>query len=404
MTTFYTPSAEKTMARALADKERAAAEAQRAQTELTRIEAERARAVAAEEFTARRAARVAAQRKARQQEARDRRTALMERLSEVLPAWLLSVLWATVIIAPITLAWQAQQRFAESTLHIDAAWSWLFPLAVEAGAWVCAFEAHRRARRGDVVGALPMWMWVLALIAGGINFAHGWADHDALAGAALLMMSLLGVLLHHIRSTVDHAAANGRTAAELRRAAWRRVRYPRLSFAAASIAVARGDVTGEQAWVAAWVDRYGVGPDSSRRDRRVARLIVTHQREAERDAARNGGLLIVDGAIVTAAVPERQPAEPVADEATPETVTTPEQDAPATGAETVIEQPAETTPDPIAQPKLPPKAHERLEQVRAAITAGELPAVPAASAIAARFGGSTVTARWVRDYLKQEAA
>jgi hypothetical protein len=223
--TFYGTRAERRMAAALAEEKRAAAEARRAETALTLVRVEQARALAGDELDAKRHERAEADKAA----TRARRAEARARLAAWLPEWLLSALWAAVIVAPITLAWQAQRTFAETTLHLDGSVSWLFPLAVEAGAWVCAFEAHRRARRGAPVGALPTWMWLLAGIAAGINLLHGTADHGPVAGVALAAMSLLGVLLHHIRQTADKAAAEGRTEAELRRALWRRVRFPRLS-------------------------------------------------------------------------------------------------------------------------------------------------------------------------------
>ncbi|TWP51246.1 DUF2637 domain-containing protein [Lentzea tibetensis] len=384
-TTFYTGRAERTMAAAMAEQHKAAAEAQRAETALKLVQVQREHALAADELVERRAARRRADRRA----ARAERSARLSGLLARVPDWLLSALWAAVIVSPITLAWRAQQAFAATTLHVPSGWSWLFPLAVEAGAWVCAFEAHRRTRRGAPTGSLLTWMWVLSGIAAGIQLAHASVDYGVVAGVALGAMSLLGVLLHHIRSTVDRAAVEGRTGAELRRAAWRRVRFPRLSWAAASIAAARGgDVTAEQAWTAAWTDRYGVGPDSSRRDRSLARVIVRHQHRADREAARNGGLVIVSGVILPVTVPVLHPAGVSSD----------------VPAVEVPDGPADETETGIVQPELSLKAADLLIKVRGAIAAGELPARPSARAILAAFKGATETASEVRDLLRTEAA
>ncbi|TWP51469.1 DUF2637 domain-containing protein [Lentzea tibetensis] len=384
-TTFYTGRAERTMAAAMAEQHKAAAEAQRAETALRLFQVQREHELAADELAERRAARRRADRRA----ARAERSAQLSRALARVPDWLLSALWAAVIVAPITLAWRAQQAFAVTTLHVPAGWSWLFPLAVEAGAWVCAFEAHRRARRGAPIGSLLTWMWLLSGIAAGIQLGHATTDYGPVAGVALAAMSLLGVLLHHIRSTVDRAAVEGRTSAELRRAAWRRVRFPRLSWAAASIAAARGaGITADQAWTAAWTDRYGVGPDSSRRDRSLARVIVRHQHKADREAARNGGLVIVGGVILPVTVPVLESAGIAA----PPTV------------DTVSEVPADESETGIVQAQLPEKTAQLLIKVRSAVAAGELPARPSASAIRAMFKGASETASDVRDLIRKEAA
>ncbi|NUT91253.1 MAG: DUF2637 domain-containing protein [Saccharothrix sp.] len=388
-TTFYDKRAERLAAAAQAETARAAAEQTRAQTALTLMQVEQTRTLAAVELADRRAARAQQKR----DDARDRRRATRKQIAERLPDWLLSALWATVIVAPITIAWRSQQTWAQTTLHL-ASWGWLFPLAVETGAWVCAFEGHRRARTGDPVGSLHTWMWVLGGVAAGIQVLHNTADHGIVVGLVLAAMSMLGVLLHHVRTTADQHAAHGRTAAQVRRALWRKVRYPRLSWAAAAIHAARTDLDTETAWRAAWVDRYGVGPDSTRRDRRLARVIVRHQRRADRRAAREGALTIVGGIILPVTLPALAP--------TPPSTTAGEDPAPAVDAapDTADTTPVREAETAIVQPKLSPKAAALLPRVQAAIAAGELPARPSARAILARFKGSTETAAEVRDVLK----
>ncbi|WP_433267253.1 hypothetical protein ACQPZF_00955 [Actinosynnema sp. CS-041913] len=381
--TFYDRRAERTAAQAQAVQAQAAAEQTRAQTALTLVQVDQARVQAAADFADRRAR--------REQEARDaaraRRRATRRAVAARLPDWLLSALWATVIVSPITIAWRSQQDFAATTLHLGW-WGWLFPLAVESGAWVCAFEAHRRRRAGLPVGALPTWMWVLGGVAAAIQLLHNATDHGVVVGVVLAAMSLLGVLLHHVRQSADHAAAEGRSGAQLRRALWRRLRYPRLSWAAAAIHAARTDTPVEAAWRAAWVDRYGVGPDSTRRDRRLARVIVRHQRRADRRAAREGALTILGGVIVpvTLTPPDTTAAAGIGEVDPPRAAP----DAP--GGETAIVQREHGS-------GLSAKAAELLPAVQAAITAGDLPARPSARAILARFGGSTKTASEVRDAL-----
>ncbi|WP_248959815.1 hypothetical protein [Sphaerisporangium perillae] len=158
-----------------------------------------------------------------------------------------------------------------------------------------------------------------------MNLWHGWKAYGPQAGVVLALASLLGILLWELTASLAAKAASKRSAAEIRRAAWRRVRYPRLSWAAASIRAARGeDCTTDQAWAAAWIDRYGIGPEASKRDRKLARSILRHQGKADRRTAKDGRLSVVDGAIVgrpqdapvpeVERVPEPEP-DPVAERA-----------------------------------------------------------------------------------------
>ncbi|MGW7537797.1 hypothetical protein [Amycolatopsis sp. NPDC054798] len=204
-----------------------------------------------------------------------------------------ALLWATVIVLPITLAWAAQAQFALTVLHLPAPLNQGFPASVETGAWVCAFEAHRRVRRGDPAGSLPRFMWLLAGVAAVINGSHGWQDGGPAAGIALGAVSLLGVLLHSIRQGLD-VAKNAGLAPGL--ALWRRVRYPRLSLAAASLRAAR-ELDHATAWELAWIDRFGVGPAASRRERRLGRVIVAREIGEDVQAAEDGELTIVAGRV-----------------------------------------------------------------------------------------------------------
>jgi hypothetical protein len=212
-----------------------------------------------------------------------------------LPNHGMAALWATMIVLPISLAWQAQALFAFETLRIPAPWNHGFPAAVECAAWLCAFEAHRRIRQGLSAGLLPTYMWVLAGTAAAINGAHGLRDGGTVAGLALAVLSLLGVFLHSIRQGLDAAQVSGTGHARL--ALWRRVRYPRLSIAAASLRAARDGLTPTEAWELAWVDRFGVGPNASRRERRLARLAVRRAARDDRRAVRAGDVMIVDGRV-----------------------------------------------------------------------------------------------------------
>lgn len=351
MTTIYDPRAARTLAKAEAAKAHAEAERLRTETDRERAEAQTERA------------------RTERQERRRERQQRRSQWRAALPDNALTSLWAAVIVAPLLLAWSAQAEFARGTLRIPTGLAWLFPLAIEAGAWVCAFEAHRRASRGAPVGSLPRWMWTLAGTAAAINLAHGVADFGVVAGIALAVLSVLGVLLHHIRQNLNAAEAAGATNREVWQRWMRWVLFPRTSLSALRIGVR---VDHADAWRAAWLDRYGVGPDSSKRDRRLGKVIVDRQLRADRKAAKNGEFVILNGVILRAALPAPTPPaqEPTADLSTP-----------------------------IEQRKRSARADALLEQAQAAVRAGELPERPSASAIRKHFGGAMETAQEVRDAL-----
>lgn len=211
-----------------------------------------------------------------------------------LPDLSMAALWATMIVLPISLAWQAQALFANEVLRFAEPLNHAFPAAIETGAWLCAFEAHRRIRRGDSPGLLPTYMWALAGAAAAINGGHGLTDGGLVAGLALAVLSLLGVFLHSIRQGLDAARVSGDGRARL--ALWRRIRYPRLSIAAASLRAAR-ELAPAAAWELAWVDRYGVGPHASRRERNLARLAVRRAAREDRKAVRDGDVAVVNGKV-----------------------------------------------------------------------------------------------------------
>lgn len=239
--------------------------------------------------------------RARKEAAEQRRQGRKEQRRQARAAWFarlpelgMAALWATMIVLPIALAWQAQALFALETLRIPGPFNHGFPAAVECAAWLCAFEAHRRLRNGLPAGLLPTYMWVLAGSAAVINGGHGLQDGGPVAGLALAVLSLLGVFLHSIRQSLDAARATGN--GHTRLALWRRVRYPRLSIAAASLRAAR-EIDPDTAWRLAWIDRYGVGPEAGRRERKLARLVVRQAVKADRKAARQGDVAIIAGRV-----------------------------------------------------------------------------------------------------------
>lgn len=352
MTTYTDPRAARSLARGEAAKARAEAEALRAET------ARADKAAAAEQAQADRAAR------------REHRTTRIAAWRAQTPDAVLAALWAALVIAPLLLAWRAQYVFARDGLDFPAGMAWLFPLAIESGAWVCAFESQRRAQRGAPVGVLPRWMWLLAGFAGLINAAHGIAENGQLAGVALGALSVLGIVLHHIRQTLTRAEVGDEPARVGRRLA-RWVLFPRLSLAAARITV-RTDCELAQAWELASVDRYGVAPTASKRDRRLGRLITSRQAASDRKAAKRDEFTVLNGVILRAALPDATAVEPASDDA---------------------------AYSPVEREKLSATAAGLLPKVHAAITAGELSERPSAYAINKRFKGGMPAAQEVRDAL-----
>jgi hypothetical protein len=292
-TTFYDRRAERIAAAGQAARDQAVAEQQHLQNQSLALGLAQQRAELVEQARDRADQREQTRRAGRRTE----RARTWAAIKSSAPLRLVAALWAAVIAAPLTLAWDAQNRFAETTLHIPTGFSWLFPLAIEAGAWVCAFEAHLRIKRGQSAGSLPRWMWVLAGVAAAINAVHGTTDYGPAAGVALGTLSVLGVLLHHIRQHLDAAHAAGVDTTTLARRTARRLAHPLLSLRAWSF-WARSEVTSEQAWIAAHLDVYGVLPGASRRDRHLGRTITRRARNDDLEAAEQGLMTIVGGVIL----------------------------------------------------------------------------------------------------------
>ncbi|HEY0934646.1 MAG TPA: hypothetical protein VGD91_12990, partial [Trebonia sp.] len=225
--------------------------------------------------------------------------------------------WAMPVVAigaPAVIAWSGQYRFGADVMHLGYL-APLLPIAIEGSVLYSAKLAHTAIGAGLPAGRYRAVTWLLAFVAAGLNLWHGSAA-GLQVGICLGLTSLMGIGLLELTVALRQRTAAGRTAHQLRQALIRRVRYPRLSVQAAAIAAARG-VDAEQAWTAAWIDRYGIGPDSSRRDRRTARAILARQAKDAQAAARDGVLVLTDGAIVWT---ERSdtPAAPSTGERSPE--------------------------------------------------------------------------------------
>jgi hypothetical protein len=271
---------------------RAQAERAHAEAEAIRVQAENERRRVDAELEDQRA-------ESRRIRARERRQAFAEavrRHSDL-------ALPVLAVGSPALIAWRGQFEFALEKMKLGVM-APLLPVAIEGSVLYSAFLTHKAVAQGLPAGRYRALTWALAGVAAGMNFWHGHAKGSDEVGVALALTSLLSIVLLELTAALRKAregqARTGRGAAEIRRALIRRLRYPRLSLQAAAIAAARG-IDAEDAWRAAWVDRYGVGPETTRSERRTARVVMAREQRAARRSARRGGLTIADGQVVPAA-------------------------------------------------------------------------------------------------------
>ncbi|GAA3801724.1 hypothetical protein GCM10022226_21940 [Sphaerisporangium flaviroseum] len=225
----------------------------------------------------------------------------VRRWAPSLGGWLVA---AVAMGAPIVIAWRGQLEFAEKVMHLEGL-SPALPIALEGATWFVVGLTNLAISRGLPIGQYRLWTWALAGVAAGMNFWHAAASgrpDGVQTGVVLALASLLGVGLWELMARLRQHTVSGRSAEQIRRALWRWVRYPRLSWSAASIRIAR-DCGIEAAWQAAWIDRYAMGPHSSRRQRALGRAIVRRQAKAERRAARKGELGMVGGLVLGRPIP-----------------------------------------------------------------------------------------------------
>ncbi|MEU5869578.1 DUF2637 domain-containing protein [Nonomuraea sp. NPDC047529] len=319
MTTYWDAKSARTVAAADAQTRLAEAEAVRAETalriETQRLQLEETRRRDAERARAERRERKAKARKQRQAEKAARRKERRARLADAARAVAVVVsqrvpllVGAVAMGAPIAIAWDGQLEFGDQVMKLGAL-AVAVPVALEGSAWYLAWLTHKALEAIGPTGRLRAWTWALALVAAAMNVWHGtttavFGDDGMQVGIVRGLASLLGVGLWELTVMARRQRKSGRSLTELRTALWRRVRYPRLSWQAASIAAARGAACSlDAAWQAAWIDRYGVGPDASRRERRLTARILRGQARADRKAARKGELSMVGGVVVGRPIP-----------------------------------------------------------------------------------------------------
>jgi len=310
-TTYWDPRAARTVAAAEADARRADAEARRAETALqlerARLELDAERAARAEAARAARATERAERRRARAEARAARRAARRAALGGVaaaVRARVPALVGMVAIGSPMLIAWQGQLEFARTVMQLGAA-SIALPVSLEGAVLYSAYLAGRAVAAGLPAGRYRAMTWAMMTIAAVMNAWHQIDAGNGLhVGVIYALASIVGIVLWELTTCLGSHVRSGRSGAEIRAAFWRRIRYPRLSWAAASIRAARGPACSQdEAWHAAWVDRYGVGPDVPRRDRRLAALIVRATAKAERRAARKGELGLVGGVVIGRPLP-----------------------------------------------------------------------------------------------------
>ncbi|RSN53319.1 DUF2637 domain-containing protein [Actinomadura sp. WAC 06369] len=208
---------------------------------------------------------------------------------------------AVAVGSPAVIAWNGQYQFAKKTMDLGVL-APLLPIAIEGSVLYAAFMAHKAVADNLPAGRYRALTWTLAGVAAAMNCWHG---KTLEIGVMLGLTSLLSIVLLELtialRKAKENKVREGRDAAAIRRALIRRIRYPRLSASAAALAAARG-LSAEEAWRAAWVERYGLGPDAPRHERKVARQVLKRETSAAKQAAKNGSITIVDGQLIPASL------------------------------------------------------------------------------------------------------
>ncbi|MFI0425100.1 DUF2637 domain-containing protein [Spongiactinospora sp. 9N601] len=329
--TYYDPRAARAVAGAEAEAVRAETDARRARIGLE-IERERLALAAERDRMAdeRRAERAWERAQARTERARERAQARAARrqalraaaaaTATAVRARVPAVVGAVAIGSPMTIAWSGQLAFGSEVMGLGGL-AWTLPVALEGAVLYSAYLGDRAISAGLPAGRYRAMTWTMMGVAAAMN---AWHQIDARAtaddpwagvqvGLVYAIASVVGIVLWELTAGLRKQAKSGRSGSEIRAAAWRRLRYPRLSWQAASIRAARGPAcTAEQAWAAAWSDRYGAGPDASRRDRRLTRRIIARQARADRAAARRGELGMVGGLVIGRPLPPVRPPVPAA--------------------------------------------------------------------------------------------
>lgn len=213
----------------------------------------------------------------------------------------------------LTVALSAQWMFYD-TLPWPPGFGWLvvpMALLVESGSWTYGVQAQRLAELGMPYGAKVRRMWLLALLAAGMNSYHGsqafpghWEMGLILGGG-----SVLGPLAWHGYLQLTKVKAQRRSGAEIRAAIGRRIHHPILTWRAHDLRSSLGGrISPERAFLIVFRDHYGYLP--GQRPRVAPRLVrvatvrvawrpVTVGSGADLSAESGARLSVVDSAELT---------------------------------------------------------------------------------------------------------
>lgn len=177
-----------------------------------------------------------------------------DRLRNDLP---LAFTLVTVAVS-LTVTLSAQWMFY-NTLPWPAAFKWLVvPLAllVESGSWTYGIHAQFLAAKGRPYGAQTRRMWLLALLATGMNSYHGATAFEGHWEMGLILGggSLLGPAVWHGYVYLTKQRKTVRSAVQIRAAIGRRLHHPILTWRAHALwSESGGRISPEKAFMIVWL-------------------------------------------------------------------------------------------------------------------------------------------------------
>jgi hypothetical protein len=231
---------------------------------LARLRIAQAQAEAAERARVREAFRRAEQEQAARQARREaeevRQARRAQRRQRVERAW--AKRRGLVAVAPMMGASAGVALPAQWTFYGQVTGSGLagvvIAVMVEGGTWMGAALESAAIDARQPVGRYRALTWGLAGIAAGVNVAHGLGTGGWQVAVVFGLASLLGPISWAAYSHLRSGTVSGRTAEDFRRAAWRRVWHPVLSWRAADLrATTACGLDPEQAWRQVWDERRG---------------------------------------------------------------------------------------------------------------------------------------------------
>lgn len=198
----------------------------------------------------------------------DRRAALFHWLDTDADTAMVLPIMAVGMTAAIT--FQVDALTGAGFGRIFAGLPLMVALVLELGAAAATVMTVRAAKDGRPAGPFRVAMWTCALIAAGINAAHGWTmeidgERAYWPAAVLFIVSLAGTGYWEMRSIGRHGTSRrtkeerAKDKARAKHAKQRCKTYKDVAARATEITLAHpfGEVAAEQAWADAWMDIKG---------------------------------------------------------------------------------------------------------------------------------------------------